>query len=984
MMSAEVYSPDYATKEALTTAHEIAAGFLQVTRNIGARDFTPDLHQERAIEVIGQSLAAGSHEGHLKMATGSGKSLLISMLTEAAVLSGKRVLILAPRTAICDQLVGKDGSRGLGKFSALITNDQVSQQYGGLIGDSSKPVVVSTYAGFLNEYKIGGTTLGEFDLIIGDECHRSLGPATSKAMKEYMPGAVKLGFSATPDFADDRKSEEVFGKLLFDYPLRTAIEDGTSAPIRALLLETGQSLKLTDNQKDFTERELAPLARMDSRNATAAQLVKDLVASGRQGIISCIPGGGNAHARVMSEFLSTQTIEGRTVVAADIGSHLLPDEIHDRLKRFKAGEVDVLTFTRTLEEGWDDPAASFCINMSPTTSPLKTTQLLGRILRKNTDGRESIFIDMIDQLTGVKKQQYTALHALDIDFNDISRVLGSTSGSGSGMVIEDLGDIFGSDLFNQLLKSSGKTLREIFIQEAAHDPLFDQWERTLTKEGMPKRLDAQYIPDKKLAEYETILSTLTRELGRLPLHAEFMQEIDDLGSADKLKMAEFTALQLYAASRLLGGTVEELGIDDPELDRRHNHEALQQELQAAFMNRALSTKEATIMLRYLGSPEDAGKDSQAKYRAAYNLGATETSRLFRDGPSILKKTIQIARASQIARESAPIRPKIEVPKSTATIADELLALAWKPNEASLKHNLGSGDTSGAFYRYAENYRSVQDYWVRQVMHESGAKILAKALDVESVVARGLVRPTGYFVHAQTKLLTSNEDLASYYNWAVTELDAAFYNMQAIAHKNPKMTLDTALNSTRNTVRERDIQLMFNIDEVICHDALLSHRNRRVLNDAYRSYSTKTLTEIIELAKTANMTARYAELATPTKPFSLRDDRPAIYDWNEALRIRTQEVLKSLDARVSAEKAQLARRLGVVPESQNKRRWPLSAVGKQAQISVLALIRHEVRKTHEIIPNTEFKPLDLTSAEYLTSKYVEPARHRGRGGYRHTS
>lgn len=980
-MSVEVLTPGYAEHEALTTAHEIAAGFLRVARDIQYREFTPDLHQERAIEEIGRALVSGEHEGHLKMATGSGKSLLISMLTEAATLAEKRVLILAPRVAICDQLIGENGQQGLGKFSHLVADEKVSKKYSGHISDSTKPVVVSTYAGFLNEYKSGNGNLGEFDLIIGDECHRSLGPTTSKAMKDYMPGAVKLGFSATPDFADDRKSEEVFGKLLFDYPLRTAIEDGTSAPVRALLLETGHSVKLTDNQKDFTERELAPLARMDTRNAAAAQLVADFVGSGRQGIISCIPGGGNAHARLMAELLSSQSIDKRTIIASDIGSHLDADEIHKRLQAFKAGEIDVLTFTRTLEEGWDDPAASFCINLCPTTSPLKTTQLLGRILRKNPNGQESIFIDFIDQTTGVKKQQYTALHALDIDLNDISHVIGSSTGSGSGMNIQDIGDILSNSLLNQLLKSNGKTLREIFIQEVTRDPLFAQWERTLTKEGLPKRLDAQYTPDKKLYEYEAIINTLAKELGRLPVHAEFMQEVDYLGSADKLKMAEFTALQLYAASRLLGGTVEELGVDDPELDRRFDHEALQQELQRAFASRVLSSKGAQIMLQHLSTPWHERK-SQAQFREAYGLSAKETSQLFKDGPDKLAGVIRFVRSAELAGEHAPARGKPDTTKQPADIVHELVKAVGKRSEVNFKYLAQTyrDDSRQLDWRYKNDYISNERYWLNSVAMPNIDKAVTKALDVQTIIEQGLVEPVGYYVHGNRKLIRGSADVAEYYTQAQRDLTEAVGNMRAIVKRQPKMNLQTAINSRLHTIRLHDINLLFNIDDEVAELVSGEYKSQFLFTEQYKAFAKMTISEALD--RGANTSDQYKTLAIPTTPFALRNDRPPIYDWNQAIRVRSQLVLKALNARISKDSVKLDGELAQ-HDATRPLTWPMATVRRQSDVSFLQALRLKVYEAYVDTPKNKFRPLDLTGTEYQALRATIDLRPRYGRGFRHS-
>jgi superfamily II DNA or RNA helicase len=174
---------------------------------------------------------------------------------------------------------------------------KVQTHFGGTKASNDAEVVITTYSGFLNDHKAGNEKLGEFDVVIADECHRSLGPATSDALMNAYPGAFKIGLSATPDYAEDRKSDEVYDRSLFEFRLIDAVEAGRTAPIRTLIYQTQDRLRLTDQRPEFTERELEPLMHSRSRNGTALELSRSFVAEDRQGIIACIPGGQNYHSR---------------------------------------------------------------------------------------------------------------------------------------------------------------------------------------------------------------------------------------------------------------------------------------------------------------------------------------------------------------------------------------------------------------------------------------------------------------------------------------------------------------------------------------------------------------------------------------------------------------------------------------------------------------------------------------------------------------
>jgi len=471
---------------------EIAFGLQRVMEAFPNRGTTLTLEQTDACLAIGHALLAGVPSGYVEMATGTGKTVIESALAEAAVNAGKRVLLLAPTKSIAEQLHGNDTTRstGLGRFTNLLELASVRPHFGSRRANKKAPVVISTYQGFVQDFKNGHAKLGEFDVVIADECHRSLGAATSEALQSAYPHAFKVGFSATPDYAVDRQSDEVYDRSLFEFSLRDAIESGRTAPIKSLIYATSNTLRLVDKRAEFTEKELAPLISSLERNATALELTRAFVADGRQGIIACIPGDKNYHARWMAEQLN-----GRGIRTRDVGAHLSDEDVALRLRQFAAGELDVLTFTRSLEEGWDCDRASFALNLAPTTSPVRTKQLMGRILRRNPDGKESVFVDFVDEIQGVRKSQYTAMHALGLEEIDFTRTLGrSTTASGNSWVQQPLKPLehVSPELLKRLQSLQGKLLNTVTIKPV-EDPLVKHWNDLLAKEGLPTELESNDV-----------------------------------------------------------------------------------------------------------------------------------------------------------------------------------------------------------------------------------------------------------------------------------------------------------------------------------------------------------------------------------------------------------------------------------------------------------------------------------------------------------
>lgn len=511
-------------------AIEIAGALQSTLYSLEDRDFSLDIQQEEALQQLGKALVDGKTSGYVEMATSTGKTTIEALVAEAGIKANKRVLMVAPTVNIANQLSGRQRSAptGLTRFTNLHDDTAIGHHYGKSRAHWSDQLVISTYSGLVNEAKNGSAELGEFDIIIADECHRSLGEKTSSAMKTLFPDAIKFGFSATPDYAIDRKSDEVFGEQIFEYSLIDAIESGKTAPVRALIYETDQKLDLFDSRGDFTERELAPLINNAERNGTAFNLATAFVKDGRQGIIACLPGEFNIHARVMAAMLNDQA----GINAAEVGAHLTNEQNALRLRAYQEGTLDVLTFTRSLEEGWDSNKTSFCINMTPTSSPVRTKQLLGRVLRKKPDGGESVYVDFIDTTSGREKLQYTAMHALDLDTVNVDRVLGPSSGHvGSDWIPKKEFSLpqLDAKLLERIFRSNGRLLSEVLVTKQVEkaDPLVRHWERILERGGMPAEpLENDVLPANVQKMYKDTFAALVKRDGdQEPSPKEVLEEI---------------------------------------------------------------------------------------------------------------------------------------------------------------------------------------------------------------------------------------------------------------------------------------------------------------------------------------------------------------------------------------------------------------------------------------------------------------------------
>lgn len=194
-------------------------------------------YQKRAVYAIQKAVKDGQDRFLFEMATGTGKTLTAAAVVKLFLRTGnaRRVLFLVDRLELEDQANKA--------FILLLKNDIKSVIYKENREDWRKAeIVVTTVQSLLfnNKYKkLFSPT--DFDLIISDEAHRSIG-GNARAVFEYFIGH-KLGLNATPkdylkrfDQTNTSNPRELERRLLLD-TYRTFGCEGGQPTFRYSLLD---------------------------------------------------------------------------------------------------------------------------------------------------------------------------------------------------------------------------------------------------------------------------------------------------------------------------------------------------------------------------------------------------------------------------------------------------------------------------------------------------------------------------------------------------------------------------------------------------------------------------------------------------------------------------------------------------------------------------------------------------------------------------
>jgi type I restriction enzyme R subunit len=187
------------------------------------------LYQKKAIFAIQRSIKKGSDRFLLEMATGTGKTLTAAAIIKLFLRTGnaRRVLFLVDRLELEDQ--------ALKAFKKVLANDYRSVVYKENRDDwRHAEIVVTTVQSLLfnNKYQqLFSPT--DFDLVISDEAHRSIG-GNARAVFDHFIG-YKLGLTATPfdylkkfdkDKATKKDPREFERRLMLDTYRTFGCDDG--------------------------------------------------------------------------------------------------------------------------------------------------------------------------------------------------------------------------------------------------------------------------------------------------------------------------------------------------------------------------------------------------------------------------------------------------------------------------------------------------------------------------------------------------------------------------------------------------------------------------------------------------------------------------------------------------------------------------------------------------------------------------------------
>ncbi len=239
----------------------------------------------------------------------------------------------------------------------------------------------------------------DFDTIICDEAHHAAAKSYRAIFHHFRPRML-LGFTATPNRADNVRLNDVFDDIIFQRDLRWGIKNGYLSDIYCRRVNIGYDLRGVHTRGgDYAIGELEQA--MDG-TADAIAEVYHKMATGATLIFTVSVAQAN---EIAGKIKGAVAVTGETKNRADI------------ISRFTRREIPCLVNCMVFTEGTDMPLVETIIIARPTKSDSLYTQMVGRGLRPCEGKTRLNLIDCVG-VTG-SASLCTAPSLLGISMDDV-------------------------------------------------------------------------------------------------------------------------------------------------------------------------------------------------------------------------------------------------------------------------------------------------------------------------------------------------------------------------------------------------------------------------------------------------------------------------------------------------------------------------------------------------------------------------------------
>lgn len=317
---------------------------------------------------------------------GFGKTVLFSWIAAQFVRRGGKVLVLAHREELLDQIRSK-----MEAFGLSTATEKASQR----VDVAALPDVTVASVQTLKGARLARFDPSTYALIVVDEAHHvRKGDAYCRVFDHCLAAPV-LGVTGTPKRLDGLGLGDVFTENPVTIGLDEGIQAGwlvtprvQSYHVKGYKLDTVRTVAGEYNAADI-ERELLDSPILHA----AANIVQDACQDRRTLVFT-------PTVRTANELAAALATRGMRALAVS-GDMPKPERV-EATRKYRAGEVDIAVNCMLWTEGFDVPETDCVVLLRPTKSTALMTQMIGRGLRLHPGKTECLLIEVEPELVSKK------------------------------------------------------------------------------------------------------------------------------------------------------------------------------------------------------------------------------------------------------------------------------------------------------------------------------------------------------------------------------------------------------------------------------------------------------------------------------------------------------------------------------------------------------------------------------------------------------
>lgn len=337
-------------------------------------------YQKEAMQALDRTVELGKRRFLIELPTGCGKTDLIALYLKRLVQAGQaeRVLFLVDRDQLAKQAIEAIQDLLPGYSSYWLKPGMVRQE---------KQVTVCLLQTMIGRYH--EFTSGYFDVVVMDECHRSIYGAWQAALSHF--DALHIGLTATPAIYIERNTFQFYhckdDTPDYSYPIQDAFKEGFLVPYK---FATGITTLVSEGAKvDEEHYDPAEFERKWTNEASNRLMMEEFDRLSWQSYKELAPGQKNGpgksvvfaitkhHAARLAQYLNDLHPEHKGRYAEVITSDVANAD--DLIRRFKQEDLPMVAVSvGMLDTGFDCREVLHLVMCRRVRSPILYQQMRGR------------------------------------------------------------------------------------------------------------------------------------------------------------------------------------------------------------------------------------------------------------------------------------------------------------------------------------------------------------------------------------------------------------------------------------------------------------------------------------------------------------------------------------------------------------------------------------------------------------------------------